>query len=485
MFGEFYEFLMSISNIIWALLVPIMLLVGLLFTFRTSFTQIINLPDMFRALTKKEKDDDDSISGLQAFFVGLASRVGTGNIAGVATAILAGGPGSVFWMWIVALVGSASSFIESTLAQLYKVRDAETKYRGGPAYYISTGLKNKPLAIAFAVSISISFGMIFNAVQANTIALSFNIFFPENAQILEPIGNTSISILSVFIAIILAIFVGVILFKGTKTIARISSIIVPIMAVMYIGLVGVIVLANFSLIPELFGLIFSEALSAEALAGGLAGAVVQQGVKRGLFSNEAGMGSAPNAAAAADVKHPVTQGFIQSLGVYVDTLIICTATAFVILLPVLKDGSPELYTGIEDGIKITQTALFDTLGIFAVYFLTIAIFFFAFSSILGNYFYSESNIEFLSTNKNVLGAYKFLVIFMVVFGSLASSTVIWNLADLFMGIMALINLYAIVALHDKAILLLKDFKKQRKAGNEPKFNANDYSEFKDFEIWQQ
>lgn len=479
----FYNFLMSINDVIWAALVPILLTIGVYFTLRTKFTQITNLKQMIKALYKKDSNTE-GISGIQAFFIGLASRVGTGNISGVATAIMTGGPGSIFWMWIVALLGASSAFIESTLAQLYKVEDDETKFKGGPAYYISRGLNNKVLAVAFSISISIAFGLIFNALQSNTISKSFSIFFMDGSKMIEPINGSGITMLSIIIAIILATFVAIILFLGAKVIAKISSIIVPIMAVIYLLVVIVILLANFTLLPDLFLLIFNQAFTSEALAGGLAGTVVQQGVKRGLFSNEAGMGSAPNAAASADVKHPVVQGFIQSFGVFVDTLIICSATAFLILLPYIKTGSTSIYSGIEDGIAITQTALMDSLGMVGVYFLTVAIFFFAFSSILGNYFYSQSNIEFLSNRKSVLVCYKLLVIFMVAFGSIASSNVIWNLADLFMGIMALINIYAIVALHDKAILLLKDFKNQLSKGKSPVFNANDFDEFQEFDIWK-
>lgn len=399
------DLIFSISDIIWALLIPILLLTGLFFTLRTKFIQIGYFPEMIKALTNK-KGSDDSISGLQAFFVGLASRVGTGNIAGVAIAISLGGAGAIFWMWIVALLGAASAFIESTLAQLYKVKDTETKFRGGPAYYISRGLNNYPLAVTFAVLISLAFGLIFNAVQANTIAISISSLFesggpiagfaPEFSQsVVTPLitfGETIITPISLFMAIILAVLVAIILFRGAKTIARVVTVIVPFMASLYILLALIIIIMNFEQIPVIFHMIFSEAFSAQALAGGLSGAVIQNGVKRGLFSNEAGMGSAPNAAASADVKHPITQGLIQSLGVFVDTIVVCSATAFIILSPGIPLSQiPETM----EGIQITQAAIMITIGQIGVYFLTIAIFFFAFSSILGNYFYSQSNIEFI------------------------------------------------------------------------------------------
>ncbi len=477
------DFLLYIKDIIWILLVPILLLVGVFFTFRTSFVQILNFPSMIKAITST-KDTKGGLSGIQTFFIGMASRVGTGNIAGVAVAISVGGAGSVFWMWIVAILGSASAFIESTLAQLYKVRDEEVKFRGGPAYYISRGLNNKPLAIAFAVSISISFGLVFNALQANTISTSLNTFFDSTSYFVTPLGNSGITPLSIIIAVLLASLVAFILFSGSKRIADISSVVVPVMAIIYVLLALFVIITNFSQIDDVFILIFTSAFSQQALAGGLSGVVIQQGVKRGLFSNEAGMGSAPNAAASADANHPASQGLIQAFGVFIDTIVICSATAFIILLPKTVNPSLVIPEGM-DGINITQTALGMSLGQWAIIFLTIAIFFFAFSSILGNYFYSQSNIEFINDKKSVLNTYKLIVVLMVVFGSLAGSQTVWDLADLFMGIMALINIYAIVALHPKAILLLRDYRKQLKEHKKPKFNSKDHEDFESFEIWSQ
>lgn len=474
------ELALKFSDFIWFLLIPLLLFTGIVFAFRTRLVQL-NINNMFSALFTK-KADSNSISGLQAFFVGLASRVGTGNIAGVAIAIASGGPGSVFWMWIVAILGAASAFIESTLAQLYKVKDEETKYRGGPAYYIRYGLNSKFFSMLFAILITLAFGLIFNGVQANTISGSLTMFAPDNLlETINIFGMTFVKF-NFIVAIILGLLVGIILFKGAKTIANLSSVIVPIMASLYIVLVVIVLLTNVTQIPAMFSLIFTEAFSPHAFVGGMTGSTVVLGVKRGLFSNEAGMGSAPNAAATADVEHPVTQGYIQALGVYVDTLLVCTGTALVILISGY-DYQAAMANGIE-GIEITQNSIIAVLGNFSVIFLTIAIFFFAFSSILGNYFYSQSNIEYIHNSKSFINAFKLLVVFMVMFGALVNASTVWALADLFMGMMAIVNIGAILLLHNKAILLLKDHTLQKKKGiNTPVFKASDHEEFKDFEIW--
>ena len=385
-------------------------------------------------------------------------------MAGVASAIAIGGPGAVFWMWLIALIGSASAFIESTLAQIYKVKDGDN-FRGGPAYYMEKGLKQKWMGIAFSVLIIICFGFAFNSVQSNTITAAFNSTFNANKLI---------------IGIILTVLTLIIIFGGVNRIAKISSILVPIMAVAYIVIALFIIIMNFNQIPSLFKTIFENAFGLKQVVGGGIGAALLQGIKRGLFSNEAGMGSAPNAAATATVSHPVKQGLIQTLGVFTDTLIICTSTAFIILL----SGAP--LDGSVKGIELTQMALVSQVGSWGGTFISICILLFAFSSIIGNYYYGETNIQFITENKVVLYGYRILVAAMVLFGSIASMDLVWNIADVFMGLMAILNLIAIVLLSKIAIKALQDYTAQKKAGKDPVFYASSIPELGDeVEEWRE
>ncbi len=464
----------TLNSILWSqyVIIPLLLGAGLFFTIRTGIIQVRFLPEMFKALTMKNssgKSDEESISSFEAFSVGLASRVGTGNLAGVAIAIVIGGAGAVFWMWIVAILGSASAFIESTLAQLYKVKDEEVNFRGGPAYYMRDGLNAKWMGAIFAVLISISFGLIFNALQANTI-----VHATTNAFNLTGKSN----FYDVIIGVLLCAVTGFVLFSGTKKIADFTSKIVPIMSLLYVTLAIVVIILRFDRIPEVFNMIVTDAFNVEAAVGGGIGITIIQGVKRGLFSNEAGMGSAPNAAASATTDHPVYQGLIQSLGVYIDTLIICSATAFVILV-----SDIPIDPSATDGITVTMNAFSAVLGNWATYFLFLAILLFAYSTILGNYFYAQSNIEYLSTDIESLPIFKVILLCMVFFGSVASSDVVWAIADLSMALMAILNVVAIILLHKQAIFLLKDYTKQRKQNKSPKFDAGEYEEYKHFSVW--
>ncbi|WOO87760.1 sodium:alanine symporter family protein [Mollicutes bacterium LVI A0039] len=461
----------GINNVIWSqyVLIPLLLFTGLFFTIKSRFLQIRMLPEMFKSITHKpDHVDEDAVSSFEAFTVGLASRVGTGNLAGVAIAIVVGGPGAVFWMWIVAILGSVSAFVESTLAQLYKVHDEEVKYRGGPAYYMRDGLGSKAMGVAFAILISLCFGLIFNAVQANTIV--------------KATGNALISgesnVFAIFVGLFLVLLAGYILFGGAKRIAEFTSKIVPFMAIFYIIIAAVVIALRFSEIPTVISMILAGALSPEALFGGGIGITIIMGVKRGLFSNEAGMGSAPNAAASADTDHPVRQGLIQAFGVYIDTLVICSATAFIILV-----SGIELDPTAKDGISLTMNALGSVVGEWAIYFLLVAIFFFAFSSILGNYYYAQSNVEYLTEKPKHVTIFKVFVLAMVMFGALADPAVVWNLADVFMGLMAILNIIAILLLHKQAFFLLKDYESQLKEGKNPVFDSSKYEEYKKFEIW--
>ena len=450
--------ILAFNDVLWTyILIAMLILVGLYFTFKTKFVQFKNIKEMFILLNDGATNDKEknSVSSFQAFCISTASRVGTGNLAGIATAISIGGPGAIFWMWLIALIGSASSFIESTLAQIYKKKDGDN-YIGGPAYYMEKGLKKRWMGILFAILITIAFGLVFNSVQANTIALSLNNSFGFN---------------KVIVGSIITILTIVIIFGGVNRIAKVSSIIVPIMAIAYILVALFIVIRNITSLPEVFKMIFENAFGVHQVVGGGIGAALMQGIKRGLFSNEAGMGSAPNAAATATVSHPVKQGFIQTLGVFTDTLIICSCTAFIILLSdVPLDGSVK-------GIELTQLAISSQVGSWGGIFISICILLFAFSSIIGNYYYGETNIQFITNKKIYLSIYRIFVGLMVFFGSLVSMDIVWNLADVFMGLMAIINLIAIVLLSKIAFKALDDYMRQKKSGiKDPVFNASSIPE---------
>ncbi|TCI31287.1 alanine:cation symporter family protein [Exiguobacterium sp. SL-10] len=451
---KFVENLVSSANdLLWSsVLIVVLVALGLYFTVRMGFVQFRMLPEMFRLLFKDGmKREKGQVSSFQAFAIGTAARVGTGNIAGVATAIALGGPGAVFWMWLIALIGSASAFVESTLAQVYKIRDGRT-WRGGPAYYMERALGQRWLGILFAILITFSFGFAFNSVQSNTISLSM---------------SNQFGVSTTTVGLVLAVITAIVIFGGIQSIAVLSSIIVPVMAGGYILLAGWVMISNASLLPEVFGLIFSEGVfGLQQLFGGAIGAMVLQGIRRGLFSNEAGMGSAPNAAATAEVSHPVKQGLIQSFSVFVDTLLVCTSTAMIILLSGVA-GS-ESFAGVE----LTQAALTAEIGPMATSFLTIAIFLFAFSSILGNYYYGETNIQFISDKKIYVTLYRIGVVGMVLFGAVRSAGLVWSIADVFMGLMALVNLYAIFRLTKVARLVLDDYLEQRRQGDDPVFYAD-------------
>lgn len=447
------------NDILWTY-VMIAALIGcaLYFTLRSGFVQFRMLGEMIRQLAnsnERHHTEGKHISPFQAFAVSLASRVGTGNLAGVATAIAVGGPGAVFWMWIIALIGSANAFIESTLAQLYK-RRTEDSFIGGPAYYILHGLKCRWMAILFSVLTILTFGFAFNTVQSNTLCEAVENAFGFN---------------HIYMGIAITVATLVIIFGGIQRIAKFSSIIVPFMALGYILLAFTIVILNIGQLPAVIELIIKSAFGMEQVVGGGLGAALMQGIKRGLFSNEAGMGSAPNVAATASTSHPVKQGLIQSLGVFTDTLIICSCTAFIILMSGIEFG------GQMDGIRLTQEALTTQIGGAGRIFVAIAIFFFAFSSIIGNYYYGEANIKFITSSRKVLNAYRLLVGVMVMSGAVMSLQTVWSLADLTMALMTLCNIAAILLLGGQVMTLLKDYRKQKSAGLDPVFRKNDIKEF--------
>ena len=461
------QWITSINDVLWTYILIIMLLgCAVWFTIRTKFVQFRMFKEMIRLLgdsTSKAEGKEHHISSFQAFAVSLASRVGTGNLAGVATAITVGGPGAVFWMWLIALLGSSSAFIESTLAQLYKVK-GEASYIGGPAYYMKKGLKQPWMGVLFAVLIIFTFAFAFNTVQSNTICAAFEQAFQFD---------------HVTIGVILTILTLMIIFGGIQRIAKVSSIIVPVMALGYILLAFIIVGMNITHLPDVIKLIVNSAFGWEQAFGGGIGVALMQGIKRGLFSNEAGMGSAPNVAATADVSHPVKQGLIQTLGVFSDTLVICTCTAFIIIFSGVPLG------GEANGVQLTQMALDNEIGSGGSIYVAIAILFFAFSSIIGNYYYGEANLRYITHNKWVMILFRLMTGAMVMFGALASLDLAWSLADVCMGLMTICNLIAIVLLGKYAFRLLEDYREQKRQGiKDPVFTKDKMKDIEqDIECW--
>ncbi|WP_022706630.1 alanine/glycine:cation symporter family protein [Paracoccus zeaxanthinifaciens] len=444
-----------LNNIFWGyVLIYGLLAVGIYFTIRLGFVQFLHFREMWRCVKGSGEVDRAGISPFQALAVSLASRVGTGNIAGVAVALTLGGPGAIFWMWMVALVGMATAYSESLLAQLYKVRDGQGMYRGGPAYYIARGLGQNWMAALFSVALIVSFGLVFNAVQANSIA-----------QAVE--GSFGVSTLAV--GIFVAALSGLIIFGGIPQIARTAQLIVPIMAGLYLLAAVIVLVMNIGAVPGILTGIVKSAFGLQEAVGGVTGGVMaamMNGIKRGLFSNEAGMGSAPNIAAVAvpDPHHPSSQGFVQALGVFIDTILVCTATAVMILLADVMPSS-EL-----TGVNLTQAALADHFGGFGHIFVAIAIFFFAFTSIIGNYSYAENALVFLGAGKSGIMVLRIAVLGMVVWGALQAVSTVFNFADASMGLMATINLIAIVLLSGTVVHVTRDYLRQRKAGQEPEFH---------------
>lgn len=465
------EKFVQFNDILWSVwvLIPLLLIIGLYFTFKTKFVQIRYLKEMILLLGENDTNDKNygkKVSSFQAFCVSTASRVGTGNLAGVAIAVATGGPGAVFWMWIIALIGSASSFIESTLAQVYKQSDGKGSFIGGPAYYMEKALGKKLMAVIFSILIVIAFGLAFNSVQSNTISASFYESFGIPTQLM---------------GIILTVVTAFIIFGGIQRIAKISGILVPVMSLFYIGLSLFILITNISKLPSVISLIVQSAFGVKQILGGTIGSALLNGIKRGLFSNEAGMGSSPNAAATANVSHPAKQGLIQTLGVFTDTILICSCTAFILLLSSNFEEIASNYTG----INLTQQALIDHVGSWGGIFISICILLFAFSSIIGNYYYGEANIEFLTKNKICMLVYRIAVLAMVFIGSVAELDFVWNFADISMGLMAIVNLIAIVMLSKIAFKVLQDYDKQRKNGiKNPVFKSSSIEGLNNADEWK-
>jgi len=457
------ELITQLNDVLWSyVLIAALIGCGLWFTWHTRFVQFRMVGEMVRLLTDRafpSKTSHRHVSSFQAFVVSIATRVGTGNLAGVATAISIGGPGAVFWMWVIALMGSATAFVESTLAQLYKQPHVDS-FIGGPAYYIKKGMHRRWMACLFAVLITITFGLSYNSIQSNTICGAMQQAFGWSP---------------LWVGIFLSVLSLIIVFGGIHRIARVSAVIVPLMAVGYFVLALFVIVTNIGLIPHVMKLIVLNAFGMEQAVGGGLGAAMMNGIKRGLFSNEAGEGSAPNVAATAAVSHPVKQGLIQALGVFTDTLLVCSCTAFIILISGLYQSS-----GLN-GIALTQVALQSEIGAAGPVFVAIAILLFAFSSIIGNYYYGEANIYFMTKNRYVLTIYRiFSAGVMVMFGALASLEMVWNLGDLCMALLTACNLVAIVTLGRYAFLLLDDYRRQKRAGvKNPVFHRSQLPEIAD------
>ena len=473
-----------INEYLWTYVV-ITFLVGcaLYFTLKMKGVQFSMIGEMMRLLGQSTSINDNDnhndnhndhdnhndnkktkhINSFQAFAVSLSSRVGTGNLAGVASAIFIGGPGAVFWMWIMAFLGSATAFVEATLAQLYKKRGADAFY-GGPAYYMEQGLHKRWFGIIFAVLITLTFGLANQLVQSNTLctALADSLHFDIT-----------------WVGIVLTIATLIIIFGGIQRISRFSAVVVPFMAVGYIIIAIIVICMNITAIPGIIALIIKSAFGINQAVGGMVGMAVLQGVKRGLFSNEAGEGSAPNAAAIAHISHPVKQGLLQSLGVFTDTIVICTCTALIVLIA-------GLYNGDADGIVLTTQSLEAEIGVAGRYFITAAIFLFAYSTIIANYFYGETNIRFITRHPQAVFAFRVLSGVVILAGAFMTLQTAFCIVDLVMGLMTICNLIAITLLSKKAFRLLDDYKTQRKAGKDPVFHKATLSaeEAKDVECWE-
>ena len=454
----FNNLLASLNDFLYSyILIFLLVAAGIYFSIRTKFVQFRLISDAIKALKEKAENNDNgkSVSSFQALMISTASRVGTGNIAGIATAIVAGGPGAVFWMWVMAIVGGASAFVESTLAQVYKVKDGK-EFRGGPSYYIERALGKRWLGVLFSILLIACFAYGFNGLQTYNMSSALEYYIP----------NYSDTILPAVVGLLIAAATAFVIFGGVHRIGFISSVIVPIMAGIYILMGIFITLTNLNRVPEMFSLIFDGAFDFRAIFGGFAGSTVLIGIKRGLFSNEAGMGSAPNASATATVSHPVKQGMVQVLSVFIDTLMICTTTAFILLLSGVT-GVPEKL----DGSPYVQAAISANVGSLGIHFITFSIFAFAFTSLIGNYYYAESNILFIKNNRILLNVFRITCLIAIFLGAQADFSTVWNLADVLMGFMAIENILVIFLLGGIAFKVLDDYTKQKKQGIDPVFKA--------------
>ncbi len=449
-------------------LIILLVITGLYFTVRTRFAPFRLFGEQIRAVTEKPKDGK-SVSSFQALMVSTASRVGTGNIVGVSTAICLGGFGSVFWMWIIAIIGSASAFIESTLAQIYKKKGPDGCY-GGPAYYIQGALKNRTLAVIFSVFLIITYGVGFNMLASYNLQSTFSAYSFYDAKTTPWI-----------IGAVVAALVALCLFGGGKRIVKTTSFLVPIMGIAYILVALAVTVINIKSLPSVFGRIFTEAFDFQAIFGGFTGSCLMFGIKRGLFSNEAGVGSAPNASASADVSHPAKQGLVQVLSVFIDTILVCSATAFLCMCSGVEP-TEEL-----SGAPYVQAALSKTLGSFGPIFITVAMILFAFTTLLGNLYYVDRGIAFINgkvPGKKFTTFYRIIASALILLGAGLNAGLLWNISDVLMGAMTIINIPVIIILGKYAIRALKDYEKQKKEGKEPVFRAKDIDLPHEVDYWK-
>ncbi|MDO4280747.1 MAG: alanine/glycine:cation symporter family protein [Peptococcaceae bacterium] len=451
------ERLVAIDDFMYLyILVGLLIIIGVFLTIRTNFVQLRYFPESFKVVMEK-KTDKEAISSFQALMVATASRVGTGNIAGIATALVAGGPGALMWMWIMAIIGGASAFAESTLAQVYKERDGAI-FKGGPAYYIRKAMGKNWLGMVFAVLLIITFAYGFNGLQAYNIVSAFEYYSSDWQHSSVP----------VYLGIILTVVATLLFFGGVEKISKVSSILVPIMAALYIILGLTVTIVNIGKLPEVVSMIVTDAFDFRAIFGGMLGSCLVMGIKRGLFSNEAGMGSAPNAAASSDVSHPVKQGLVQVLSVFIDTMVICSTTGFLVLFSGVYEKG-----GAKDGIPLVQAAVETVFGSIGVHVMTAAVVLFAFTSLIGNYFYAEFNARFISDNKAFLFVFRITCCVMVFVGAINSMAGAWALADITMGFMAIVNIIALFCLNGVVKKVLDDYTRQKKAGKDPVFKAKE------------
>ena len=457
----FETFISTVSDYLYSyILIVLLIAAGLYFSFRTKFVQFRLFTEAIRVI-KEPRKDKEAISSFQALMVSTASRVGTGNIVGVTGAIIVGGPGAVFWMWLIAILGGASAFVESTLAQIYKKKGKEGSY-GGPAYYIKQALHSPFLGGVFAVTLILTYMGGFNALASFNMTDFIKTYVPsENATLI--------------IGLIIAVLSGMVILGGGKRVSKVTEVLVPFMAISYILVALLVIVLNIEILPSVLSEIFYEAFNLNSVFGGFLGAAIMQGIKRGLYSNEAGIGSAPNAAASADVSHPVKQGLVQMLSVFIDTILICSSTAFMILCSGLDASAYIDEAGNALSAAYIQDSLSHNFGAFGSFFITAALALFAFTTLVGNYFYAEMNISYIyknaANNKVFLLCYRLLAVLIIFVGAQFSASLAWNLADILMGLMALINVPVCLILGKKVFRALSDYLVQKKSGKNPEFKS--------------
>ena len=449
-------------------IVPLFLIVaGIFFTVRTKFIQFRCLKETFRVVSEKPSTEG-GISSFGALMVSTASRVGTGNIIGVSTALCTGGPGSIFWLWVTAILGGASAYVESSLAQIYKRKDDDGSSYGGPSYYMETALKARWLGVIFAVIIILTYAVGYNMLASYNLQSCFEAF--------SFYGDKT----ALVIGIILAVLFGIIVFGGAKRLTKVTGVLVPVMGVLFIAVALIVMVMNAGKLGSMFGMIFADAFNFKAIFGGFFGSCVMWGIKRGLYSNEAGMGSAPNAAATADVSHPAKQGLVQMLSVFIDSLLICTATAFMCL------STGVVPTAEQSGAPYVQAALKEALGGIGPVFIAVSLSLFAFTTLIGNYYYCEGCLRFIlkkKPSKGLLYGFRVVATVLVMVGAILSAGIVWDTADMLQGLMVIINIPVILILAKPAFACLEDYMAQRKAGKEPKFNAKVCGIKQETEFW--